>query len=192
LKPLDKALRRWRSTIALRETPPGVRSAFDIGCADGYLLARIPGDLVRRDGCDPLAPTSTPPIRGRILTGTFPDVFSRPGSYESGSYDAIYALAVFEHFDAVDLRRSSQVIADMLSDRGRLIATVPHPFVDKILHVLMNLHLIDGQAVHEHHGFDPRSLEAELPDLHLVRRRRFQLGLNYLLVFERAKPRHST
>jgi hypothetical protein len=189
LKPLDRILRRWRSTIALSETPPDVRSAFDIGCADGYLLTRIPGE-VRRDGCDPLASTSDS-ANGRILRGRFPDVVSRPGLYESGTYDAIYALAVFEHFDAVDLRRSSQVIADMLSDRGRLIATVPHPFVDRILHILMSLHLIDGQEVHEHHGFDPRALEAALPDLQLVRRRRFQLGLNHLFVFERAEPRRA-
>jgi len=189
VKLLDKALRRWRFTIALRETPPGVRSAFDIGCDDGSLLAQIPGEGIRRDGCGPLAHSYTSADGGRILTGMFPDAVSRPGSYESASYDAIYALAVFEHFDAVDLKKSSPVIADMLADGGRLIATVPHPFVDKILHVLLFLRLIDGQEVHEHHGFDPLTLEAALPDLRLVRRKRFQLGLNYLLVFERAEPR---
>jgi hypothetical protein len=34
-------------------------------------------------------------------------------------------------------------------------------------------------------------LEAELPDLRLVRHRRFQLGLNHLFVFERARPRQA-
>lgn len=177
--------------MALSETPPGVRSAFDIGCDDGSLLSQLPSAVVRRDGCDPHAPTSIAPNGSRILRGRFPDALSEPGSYESGTYDAIYALAVFEHFDAGDLRRSSHVIADMLADGGRLIATVPHPFVDKILHVLMLLRLVHGQEVHEHHGFDPRDLEAELPDLRLVVHRRFQLGLNHLFVFERARPRQA-
>lgn len=189
MKLLDKVLRQWRFRAALSETPRDVRSAFDIGCDDGSLLARLPGTAVRRDGCDPLVPASVVSDGGRILAGSFPDAVSRPGSYESGTYDAIYALAVFEHFDASDLRKSSHVIADMLADGGRLIATVPHPFVDRILHVLMFLRLVDGQAVHEHHGFDPRTLEAQLPDLRLVRRKRFQFGLNYLFVFQRAERR---
>ena len=189
MKFLDRVLRRWRFSMALNETPPGIRKAFDIGCDDGSLLAQIPGEAVRRDGCDPLAQPSISANGDRILRGRFPDAVSGPQAYESATYDVIYALAVFEHLDGTDLRNASHVIADMLADDGRLIATVPHPFVDRILHVLMFLRLIDGQEVHEHHGFDPRTVEAELPDLRLVRRKRFQLGLNYLFVFKRAEPR---
>jgi hypothetical protein len=191
MKTLDKVLRSWRVRKALAETPADVTAVFDIGCDDGFLLAAIPGDGVRRDGCDPLARPGTGADGSTILKGTFPAAVSEAGSYRSGEYDAVFALAVFEHFTAEDLRSSSPVIADMLSDRGRLIVTVPHPLVDRILHVLMFLRVIDGQEVHEHHGFDPRTLASELPDLRLVRRRRFQLGLNHLFVFERAASRAS-
>jgi hypothetical protein len=186
MKFLDKVLREWRVRKALRAMPAGPTAVFDIGCDDGYLLGRMPAG-VRREGCEPLAERAAEANGDRIFTGFFPEAVV--GAYQPATYDAIYALAVFEHFQADDLQRSSPVIADMLSDRGRLIATVPHPFVDKILHVLMFLRLIHGQEAHQHHGFDPRTLADEMPDLRLVKRRTFQFGLNYLFVFERASPR---
>jgi len=74
----------------------------------------------------------------------------------------------------------------MLSDNGQLIVTVPHPFVDKILEGLMLLKLIDGQALEEHHGFDPKSLVTLLAKhLQLKSRKTFQFGLNNLFVFEK-------
>ena len=74
----------------------------------------------------------------------------------------------------------------MLSDNGRLIVTIPHPFVDKILDVLMFMKMIDGQAVDEHHGFDPKSLvDIFSNDLRLTSKTTFQLGLNNLYVFEK-------
>ena len=101
-----------------------------------------------------------------------------------GEYDAIFALAVFEHFSERDIRQSASVIARMLSPEGRLIITVPHPFVDKILDVLIFLHLIDGQALDEHHGFDPDALLTYFSgSLRLVKRERFQFGLNNIFVF---------
>lgn len=186
MKKLDKILRQWRVGKALQEAPAAPSAVFDIGCDDGYLLSQMPAGVVR-DGCDPLGSSDAEKVGDQILTGFFPAAVA--GCYAPGSYDAIYALAVFEHFQAADLRAASPVIADMLSDDGKLIATVPHPFVDKILHVLMFLRLIHGQEAHQHHGFDPRTLADEMPDLRLVKRRVFQFGLNYLFVFERARPR---
>jgi hypothetical protein len=46
----------------------------------------------------------------------------------------------------------------MISPNGRLIITIPHPFVDKILDVLIFLHLIEGQEIEAHHGFDLEAL----------------------------------
>jgi hypothetical protein len=103
-----------------------------------------------------------------------------------GPYDASFARAVFEHFGEVDLVESSQRIADMLSEGGRLIVTVPHPYVDTILHVLTFLRLLDGQAVEEHHGFDPESLVKVLSrHLKPASSKTFQLRLNNLVVFEK-------
>jgi hypothetical protein len=177
----DRLLRAYRARVALAYLPAGATSAFDIGCNDGWLLDHLPASVVRRDGCDPLAEEMS--TSGRIVVrGYFPSVVAE--SALIGPYDAVFALATFEHFTSADLRESSHVIAAMLAPGGRLVATVPHPLVDKILHVLMLLRIVDGQEAHQHHGFDPRELPSELADLRIVRRRRFQLGLNYLYVFE--------
>jgi SAM-dependent methyltransferase len=115
----------------------------------------------------------------------FPADLDRLGLH--GPYDAIFALAVFEHLTDADLAAARAAVPALLRPGGRLIITVPHPFVDKILDVLMALRLIDGQAVHEHHGFDPAHLrELASPGLRLVARSAFQLGLNNLFVFEKA------
>ena len=49
--------------------------------------------------------------------------------------------------------------------------------------------MIDGMSVEEHYGFDPARTEAIFapPDFRLVERRRFQLGLNNLYVFEKSE-----
>lgn len=186
MKLVDNVLRAWRIRLALRSAPEHPRAVFDIGCDDGHLLRQIEGPGIRRDGCDPVARTEPIAPGDVILRGFFPDAAPSPEQRPAGGYDAIFALAVFEHFTADDLRRCSPVIAEMLSTDGRLVVTVPHPFVDVILHVLMFLRLVDGQEAHQHHGFDPRTLAHELHDLRLVRKRRFQLGLNYLFIFARA------
>jgi 2-polyprenyl-3-methyl-5-hydroxy-6-metoxy-1,4-benzoquinol methylase len=184
MKFIDKALRRWRVGVALRAKPKWVKSVFDIGCDDGYLLRKIEGDDLRLDGCDPRLSINIVSSNSRLLQGFFPLVLDQ--SEERGKYDAIFALSVFEHFTENDLIRSSQKISDLLSDKGRLIVTVPHPFVDKILDALMLLKLIDGQAIEEHHGFDPESLISILSShLQLKFRKKFQFGLNNLFVFEK-------
>ena len=120
--------------------------------------------------------------------GYFPRDLRRLGF--DGPYDAIFALAVFEHLSDDDLRDANETLARVLKPGGRLILTVPHPFVDRILGVLMALRLIDGQAVEEHHGFQPKDLLALAGDqVRLVRRSTFQFGLNNLFVFERIAAR---
>lgn len=58
--------------------------------------------------------------------------------------------------------------------------------MDRILEVLMFVRLIEGQAVHEHHGFEPNATLALAGDrLRLRSYSRFQFGLNNLYVFER-------
>jgi hypothetical protein len=60
--------------------------------------------------------------------------------------------------------------------------------VDTILGVLGRLRMIDGMSLDEHYGFDPGRTEAVFapPAFRLAVRRRFQLGLNNLFVFERS------
>jgi hypothetical protein len=186
MKLIDRVLRLWRVRIAIKSLPSQVTSVFDIGCDDSYLLNKIDDGKILLYGCDPRLQDECSVPRGKLFRGFFPDVLN--GNERPNSYDAIFALAVFEHFSEMDLINSSRKISEMLSDQGRLIVTVPHPFVDKILDILMFLRLIDGQALHEHHGFNPSTL-INIFSRHLFLREKktFQLGLNNLYIFEKIK-----
>lgn len=183
VKPLDRLLRTWRTRVALREIPTGADAVLDIGCGDGHLLGSLRARC--REGIDPTLPRDFEVDGLRLCSGCFPGDLARLGL--RGPYDAVFALAVFEHLDDEELRAARAVLPELLKPGGRLIVTVPHPFVDRILDVLMFLRLIDGQAVEEHHGFDPGRLTDELASkqVRLVSRSSFQLGLNNIFVFER-------
>jgi SAM-dependent methyltransferase len=181
---IDKVLRWWRVRVAIEALPEHASAVFDIGCDDGYLLGKFPGSRFRRSGCDPRLAIDADSSESKLLKGFFPAVLAN--HVTRPEYDAIFALAVFEHFTEEDLIQSSRIIHDLLADDGRLIVTVPHPFVDKILAILLYCGLIEGQALEEHHGFRPESLVAILSrHLKLTYRKTFQFGLNNLFVFEK-------
>ncbi|HEY0297166.1 MAG TPA: methyltransferase domain-containing protein [Bordetella sp.] len=184
MKALDKLLRRWRSDIALRAAPKKLSHVFDIGCDDGYLLKRVANRSAILDGCDPRLAAQPMTAGSVLLQGCFPSAWEEAGLHRK--YDVVFALAVLEHFSEQDLIGAARAIAQMLADTGRLVVTVPAPIVDKILDVLMFLKLIEGQAVEEHHGFDPASLVQIFSDhLNLVSHKTFQLGLNHVFVFKK-------
>jgi 2-polyprenyl-3-methyl-5-hydroxy-6-metoxy-1,4-benzoquinol methylase len=184
MKLLDKFIRHWRIYAALKYCPELMDNVFDIGCDDGYLLQRLSRITSRQDGVDPRLKVDSVCFNSEIKKGYFPSVIQ---DYQmQGKYDAVFALAVFEHFAENDLQQSASVISRMLSPGGRLIITVPHPFVDRILDVLIFLHLIEAETFEEHHGFEPEELLNIFSGrLRLVKRARFQLGLNNVFVFER-------
>lgn len=181
---LDKFLRYWRAKVALKNCPETTGNVFDIGCDDGYLLRKLICITKRQDGIDPHGSIDSVGNYSEIKNGFFPSAIE---DYQmQSSYDAIFALAVLEHFAGSDIRQSASVIARMLSPKGKLIITIPHLFVDKILHFLVSLHLIDAMSLNEHHGFDPDHLLTCFSDyLRLVKREKFQFGLNNVLVFEK-------
>lgn len=182
MKFLDSFLRAWRTQIALKAADHPIRIVLDIGCGDDYLLGQLHAE--QRLGIDPGIKEAICEDSIQLFPGRFPDDI-RSGPL-AGAYDAVFALAVFEHLREEDFSRARALLPDLLNDKGRLIVTVPHPFVDEILDILIWLRLIDGQAVHEHHGFNPeRILDFSSDKLRLLYRKRFQLGLNNLFVFER-------
>jgi hypothetical protein len=186
MKIIDKLLRRWRVRVALNLMPAKVNSVFDIGCDDGYLLDFIADGIIRTDGCDPRLASNLKSELSNRYRGFFPSVLV--DNKILGPYDAIFSLAVFEHFTSEDLTESAYCISQVLSDSGLLIVTVPHPFVDKILDLLTAVKLIDGQALEEHHAFDPSTLpDIFAKSLRLVKRGTFQFGLNNFFVFEKIK-----
>lgn len=186
MKFFDKFIRFWRVSVALNNLPESIINVFDIGCDDGYLLRKLSPITKRQDGVDPRLHICQINDNSEIRNGFFPSAIE---NYQmQGSYDAIFALAVFEHFSEDDLRKSAFVISRMLSPKGRLIVTVPHPFVDRILDILIFFNLIEGQALDEHHGFNPDQLPVYFSEyLRLVKRKKFQLGLNNILIFEGIK-----
>ena len=184
MKAIDKILRFWRVEVARREAPKNLRAIFDIGCDDGYLLKKFAGAGIRLDGCDPRLEIGPVDVDSHLSKGSFPNVTDYP--VDNIGYDAIFALAVFEHFSELDIHKSVSIIANMLSEKGLLIITVPDQFVDKILNVLLFFRLIDGQALEEHHEFDPNSLIILFSKkLHLRKKYKFQFGLNNVFVFEK-------
>jgi len=177
---LDRVLQRWRIDKAIAHVRTGDR-LLDIGCHEGELIERVLGRVAAATGVDPVV---TPHEAGkvRILRGVF------PGGVElaPASFDCITALAVLEHVP--DPAGFAHACAAVLAPGGRVVVTVPHAAVDRILEVLIALRLVDGMAHEEHHGFEAASTPAlfEAAGLGLARRERFQLGLNCLYVF--AKP----
>ena len=70
---------------------------------------------------------------------------------------------------------------------GKLIITVPSPQVDQILEILLKLKLIEGMSLEEHYGYKPEDTEHifAAPLFKMVKKEKFQFGLNNLFVFER-------
>lgn len=183
MKRLDTYLQRYRQRAISRYLPNRGRALFDIGCQDGALMHSLSDRFLFVYGCDPeLDEIMTTGNHVRIPEG-FPDALRRVPS--SLSFDVFTALAVFEHMTAKDISESGGAIASRLEHGGVLVATVPSPLVDHILHLLISLRLIDGQEAHQHHGFVPKDLVKLFEgNLRLVKHRRFQLGLNNLFVFQ--------
>ena len=177
---LDRTLQWWRIRVARRELPEGAR-VLDIGTHDGTLFRQT---RARGLGIDPeLVPTA--PLPGvTLVKGMFPA--DLPGLPDE-SFDAATALAVIEHIPEGDLPTWAKELARLVTPKGVLVMTIPAPAVDKILHLLIRLHLADGMEAHQHHGFQPSSLDEifKAPLWQRTKHRTFQLGLNHLYVFER-------
>jgi SAM-dependent methyltransferase len=180
---LDLALQAWRVGKARPYLPAGGR-VLDIGTGDGALFRRTGATGV---GIDPELPAGAPAPPGvRLIRGQFPPDSATP--LPEAPFEAAVALAVVEHVPDGGLDAWVEALECLLVPGGVLVLTVPSPLVDRILHVLMAVRLVDGMQAHEHHGFVPSDLHGVFasPRWELVRHRRFQLGLNNLFVFRLA------
>ena len=175
----DRLLQKWRIRVAESWVPDGSR-VLDIGCYQGEFLQHMGDRIIDSFGIDPLAP--------EIKTDHYAllkDTFSPPTDFLSDSFDAIVILATLEHMSEPD--RIAMECARILRPVGRVIITVPSPLVDQIVDVLVRIRVLDGMSMEEHHGFLPSELPQAFckASMSLIIRRRFQLGLNNLFVFEK-------
>lgn len=181
MKAFDRFLQRWRISQAEPHVPLGARVA-DVGCSDGALFRQIGDRLSGGVGLDPALPEGADAgPKFRLVRGLFPADLPEPGPF-----GAITALAVLEHLEDDELAAMAVSCAAHLGRGGRVVATVPSPLVDPILHVLQALRIIDGMHVDEHHEMEPDAIPRAFlaAGFTMVVRRRFQLGLNNLFVFE--------
>lgn len=179
MKALDHLLQRWRAAKASPFVQEGDR-LLDVGCHDRVLIDKVLAKLRSATGVDALL---EPASEGKValLRGLFPDDFD----FAAETFDCICILAVLEHVeDPAALARECHRV---LAPGGRVVLTVPHPFVDEIIDWGIRLRILDGMAAEEHHAFDVSLTRPTFVDcgFRLVRERRFQLGLNRLFVFEK-------
>ena len=185
MKLIDKILQRWRMSIAFRFIPARSR-LLDIGCFNGELFKYAGSRLRSGLGIDPAksADYSIVADVGFILVKGF---FPADIPPETEKFDVITVLAVLEHIPEENLADFVEACYDWLNSGGKVILTVPSPFVDKILAVLLKLRLIDGMSLDEHHGFSLGDIPGlfEGANFALIKHSTFQLGLNNLFIFEK-------
>lgn len=182
MKFIDRFLRDWRIKMAT----PYIRaynSVLDIGCYDKTLFEKLKSKpIVNSVGIDPLIDQTILNENYTLFSGNFPDDLSK-----DKTFDCITMLAVLEHIPKEEQEQLKDDCYDFLNPKGRIIITVPSPFVDHILWVLSKLRLIDGMSLDEHYGFKvedvPLLFNSE--QFKLIKHKRFQLGLNNLFVFEK-------
>jgi 2-polyprenyl-3-methyl-5-hydroxy-6-metoxy-1,4-benzoquinol methylase len=176
----DYLIQKWRMQVAARWIPQGGR-VLDIGCHQGEFLLWLGKKIRPSVGFDPLCKAISIPEGHQFFASNFQEV----SSFEANSFDAIVMLATIEHIhEKSSIARES---ARLLRMGGRVIITVPSLLVDKILDVLLLLHIVDGMSLEEHHGFLPDNLpDIFIPEVFRLRKKqKFQFGLNNLYVFER-------
>ena len=181
MRPLDRLFQWWRIQRVQPYLPPRAR-VLDIGCGDGGLFRALGDRISGGLGLD--SDLAAPVESGayRLIRGTF------PGGVPPGTapFDAITMMAVLEHVPLQEQPRVAAACHALLKPGGRLIITVPSPFVDHILHVLKFLpFLYEGHSLEQHYGYDVRRTPVVFASLRLMTARKFQLGLNNLFVFEK-------
>lgn len=179
MKEFDRLLQRWRIHMAAPYLQPGGR-VLDIGCHQGELFDALQDRLGFGVGIDPLTtPRATPRY---VLLRT---LFQGRLPLADSSLDAVVMLATLEHIqDPAGLARECWRV---LRPNGRVVITVPDVKVDRVIDLLVRLRIVDGMSLEEHHGYRPQDTPAIFcaPGLRLERAQPFQLGLNYLYVFQK-------
>ena len=176
----DRFIQAWRMRVAARWIPRGSR-ILDVGCHQGEFFKYLGDRISPSVGMDPLVLPNKFTMQHELL----PILLNDKQPFEDSSFDVIVLLATIEHI--TDKTIVAREAWRLLRPGGRVIITIPSSAVDKILDCLIYLKLVDGMSLEEHHGFDVNGLADifESEGLRLKHRKKFQLGLNNLFIFER-------
>lgn len=179
---LDRFLQELRIAQAIRWIEPGSH-VLDVGCFDGSLFWQAPQVVKSGVGIDVVRPHRWPAGPYEFRLGGFPEVIR-----ENEIFDCVVMLAVVEHVPDDQLTGWSKAVSGLVRPGGRVVITTPSPVVDRILDAGIRLKALKGMEAGQHHGFDPRRVPSIFgsESLRLRHQRRFELGLNYLFVFDRA------
>jgi len=102
-------------------------------------------------------------------------------------FDVITMLASIEHIPVEEHTCIVNGCWKYLKPGGRVIITVPHPRVDRLLELLTSLNILEGFSIQEHYGFNPQWLPDIFNGWKLLKKERWELGCNYLFIFEKPK-----
>ncbi|MCX7548041.1 methyltransferase domain-containing protein [Xanthomarina sp. F1114] len=179
-----KALDRFLQNERIKKAKKFIRTndaVLDIGSVDGVMFEKWKKDISYSYGIDPILEKEIKTETCTLLPGKFPEDLP-----ENLSFDIITMLAVLEHIPKEVQAGMAENFYNILKTKGRVIITVPSPQVDFILEILLKLRLIDGMSLEEHYGFKPSDTEKIFAKgFKLIKKKKFQLGLNNLYVFEK-------
>lgn len=176
---MDRLIQKWRFAAASSVLPEGSR-LLDIGAHKGDFLTYLGPRIEPSVGIDPETEVDCAVGRHQLLGGYFPE------RTPAGCFDAASLLAVVEHLDDAALAAVGKALASAVRPNGRVIVTLPSPSADGILDVMQRIGMIDGMDLDAHRHLTVEGLVDSWSKcgLHCLRQRRFEFGLNNLVVFE--------
>ena len=107
----------------------------------------------------------------------------------SGKYDTIAMLAVIEHIAFAEIERVMKRLSDCLNPGGKIIITTPSRILRRPLELLARVGLLDRANIAEHKYYWSRLdfLRIGRAFNFSVEYRRFQFGLNQLVILRKAQ-----
>jgi len=179
MKHIDLYLQKQR----VNTTTPFIKnrdSILDIGCGDGALFK-----LYEKKGIGFFGIGIDTSLHGDIIENNYTllkDSF--PSSRIKNKFDIITVLAVFEHIPENEIEQFVLSCKERLNPGGKIILTIPHPFVDYLLQILKFLRLIE-MDIQQHHKYDIKRTIGlfEKKGFKLLQHKTFQFGLNNLFIF---------
>lgn len=162
--------------------PPGA-NILDIGCDDGALLKQLPAfkSYVGLDRAESVIELDRQRFRQDSITFIHADFADF--SWTGPPFDVVVLSAVLEHLEGLD--PALDRLRSMVADGGRLVATTPAPISHNIMRAGAVIRLFARDSLSEHKNYFRRRDFLFRPEWELDVYRRFELGLNQLLVLRK-------